>query len=71
MELADNGRLVYYTEDGLVHSGRIMEIEETDDGFDFQIDTYGNCEGQYVISSHQIGRTVFFEEEAARSSISL
>ena len=60
---------VYYIEEGHVYSGEVINIQEHESDFTFQIASYGACEGQYTIASSQIGRTVFYDEKEALAHI--
>lgn len=65
------GTEVYYIEEGSIYSGKVIDAAPsgTGDDFTFSIDSYGACEGQYVIASSQIGKTVFFAEEEAEKQL--
>lgn len=65
----EEGQVVYYIADGMVHSGKITDIEYAGIGMTFSIDSYGSCEGNHRIASSQIGKTVFEKEEDANSAI--
>lgn len=65
----EEGQVVYYIEDGTVHSGRVTDIEYANIGMTFSIDSYGSCEGQHRIASSQIGKMVFRNEEDANNAI--
>ena len=56
--MIQEGDMIYYEEQGQIHSGRIMNLtEET-----FQIENYGCCcEGNCVIHRGMIGYTFFTE----------
>lgn len=58
--MIEEGTVVYYLDEDLVHSGRVTDVTPVSGGFTFSIDSYGACEGPYVIASGQIGKTVFF-----------
>ncbi|MDO5519120.1 MAG: hypothetical protein Q4G58_01370 [bacterium] len=54
-----NGVLVYYEEDGRIHSGRIKNLTEKT----FEVENLGCCcEGDATISRDMIGYTFFLEE---------
>ncbi len=61
----EEGNIVFYVDNGNVYSGKVTEVTYTKPGFTFGIDSYGDCSGQYRISSDQIGRTVFLNKEDA------
>lgn len=61
----EEGNVVFYVDNGNVYSGKVTEVEPAKPGFTFGIDSYGDCSGQYRISSDQIGRTVFLSKEDA------
>ena len=61
----EEGNVVFYVDNGNVYSGKVTEIANTKPGFTFGIDSYGDCSGQYRISSDQIGRTVVLNKEDA------
>lgn len=63
--MLENGSQVYYIEGSEIYSGFVIDMVKTDGGFTFSIDSYGGCEGNYVISSGQIGLTVFMTLEEA------
>lgn len=63
------GTEVYYLDEDSVHSGRVVDVTPDNGGFTFSIDSYGACEGPYVIASGQIGKTVFFSEEEAKDRL--
>lgn len=60
---------VYYIAGHQINTGNAINIEKKLDGFTFQIDSYGSCEGQFVISNDQIGRTVFLTQEEAEKAV--
>ena len=59
------GQLVYYLVGSRVDQGHVIDIEQKANGtgFTFRIDSFGGCEGQYVIDSSEIGLSVFLTEE--------
>lgn len=63
------GNVVFYIDNGNVYSGKIVDMEyarsNAGSDFTFSIDSYGDCSGQFRISSDQIGRTVFLSKEDA------
>lgn len=61
----EEGNVVFYIDNGNVYSGRVMDMEYAKSDFTFSIDSYGDCSGQFRISSDQIGRTVFTNKEDA------
>lgn len=61
----EEGNVVFYIDNGNVYSGRVMDMEYAKSDFTFSIDSYGDCSGQFRISSDQIGRTVFLNKEEA------
>lgn len=65
----EEGSMVFYMDNGNIYSGRAVDIEYSNTGFMFSIDSYGDCSGQYRIASSQIGRTVFLSEEEAVEAI--
>lgn len=64
----EEGMIVFYVEDGNVYAGKVIDMEKTENGYRFSVDSYGSCEGCYRIDSSQIGRTVFFSEEDAETA---
>lgn len=60
------GQCVYYIVNGLVQSGNVINIEVRSNGTTFSIDSYGGCEGQYVIDLSELHHRVFFSEEEAQ-----
>lgn len=60
------GQCVYYLVNGLVQSGNVINIEVRSNGTIFSIDSYGGCEGQYVIDVSEIHQCVFLSEEEAK-----
>lgn len=60
------GQIIYYIEEGHIYSGKAIHLQNREDGFTFQIEGYGACEGPWLISSEQVGRTVFLSEEEAQ-----
>ena len=54
-----------------VHSGRVIDVITENGGFTFSIDSYGACEGPYVIASGQIGKTVFFSKKEAEDRLGI
>ena len=54
-----DGDIVYFVEEGYVHSGKAMNVTENT----FQLDCYGGCEGFYTISRYELGRNYFLREE--------
>lgn len=65
----EEGSIVFYLDNGHIYSGRAVDIEYSNPGFTFSIDSYGDCSGQYRIASSQIGRTVFLSEEDAEEAV--
>lgn len=63
------GTIVFYIDNGHIYSGRIMDVECSRADFTFSIDSYGDCSGQFRISSGQIGRTVFLDKEDAVKAV--
>lgn len=63
------GQTVYYIDENMVHSGKAIDIKKDGDEDVFSIDSYGGCEGQYVIAADQIGLTVFENEQDAKDHI--
>lgn len=61
------GQKVYYLINGSVESGHVIDLEERSQGYIFSIDSYGGCEGQYIIDESQLGIFVFLSEEEAKS----
>ncbi|EFC95201.1 hypothetical protein CLOSTHATH_06615 [Hungatella hathewayi DSM 13479] len=70
-DMIEEGTVVYYLDEDLVHSGRVTDVTPVSGGFTFSIDSYGACEGPYVIASGQIGKTVFFTEKEAKDRLGL
>ena len=66
MIMLKEGQLVYYLV-GSRDQGHVIDIEQKANGtgFTFRIDSFGGCEGQYVIDSSEIGLSVFLTEEEA------
>lgn len=70
MTMLKEGMTVYYVEGSDVFSGQVTDVEELPGGgYEFSINSYGACEGQYRISSGQVGKTVFMTEEQAKGDI--
>lgn len=67
----DEGRVVYYIEEGRIYSGQVINIENADPGFIFSIDSYGDCSGQHRIASSQIGINVFLSKEEAERAVKI
>lgn len=65
----EEGTILFYIDEDEVYCGKAMEVEAAGTGFLFSIDSYGDCAGQYRISSSQIGKTVFFNEEDAIEAV--
>lgn len=63
------GIIVFYIDNGNIYSGKVTDIEYSKSDFTFSIDSYGDCSGQFRISSDQIGRTVFVNKEDAVKAI--
>lgn len=61
-----NGQVVYFIEGGHIYSGNVVNMQEKQDGYTFQIESYGACEGPWVISSDQIGKTIFLTDKEAQ-----
>lgn len=61
----EEGNVVFYIDNGNVYSGKVTDMEYAKSDFTFSIDSYGDCSGQFRISSDQIGRTVFLNKEDA------
>lgn len=61
----EEGNVVFYIDNGNIYSGKVMDMEYAKADFTFSIDSYGDCSGQFRISSDQIGRTVFLNKEDA------
>lgn len=61
------GQIVYYLIGSRVEKGHVMDVEKkvNGNGYTFSIDSFGGCEGQYVIDSSEIGLSVFLSEEEA------
>lgn len=60
---------VYYIEDNQIHSGNVIDIEISQGGYQFSIDSYGGCEGHYRISSDQFEYFVFLNKEEALQAL--
>lgn len=60
------GQKVYYLIGGSVESGHVIDLEKKPQGYIFSIDSYGGCEGQYIIDESQIEISVFLSEEEAK-----
>lgn len=60
------GQLVYYLVNGYVSSGYVIDVEVKGCGTTFGIDSYGGCEGQYVIDLSELHHRVFFSKEEAQ-----
>lgn len=70
MEMLKEGMTVFYIESSEVFSGQVIDLEAVvGGGYEFSIDSYGGCEGQYRIASGQLGKTVFASEKEAREHI--
>ncbi len=59
------GQIVYYIVGSRIENGHVIDINEKGNGYTFSIDSFGGCEGQYVIDNSEIGLTVFLSEEEA------
>ena len=51
--MIEEGTVVYYLDEDAVHSGRVIDVTPENGGFTFSIDSYGACEGPYVIASRR------------------
>lgn len=71
IHMIEEGTVVYYLDEDAVHSGRVIDVTPENDGFTFSIDSYGACEGPYVIASGQIGKTIFFSEKEAEDRLGI
>lgn len=71
IHMIEEGTVVYYLDEDAVHSGRVIDVTPENGGFTFSIDSYGACEGPYVIASGQIGKTVFFSEKEAEDRLGI
>lgn len=60
------GQRVYYLVNGFLMSGNVINVEIKANGTAFSIDSYGGCEGQYVIDVSEIHQCVFLSEEEAK-----
>lgn len=69
--MIEEGTVVYYLDEDAVHSGRVIDVITENGGFTFSIDSYGACEGPYVIASGQIGKTVFFSKKEAEDRLGI
>lgn len=63
------GQLVYYLVNGYVSSGYVIDVEVKGCGTTFSIDSYGGCEGQYVIAISELHHRVFLSEEEALNHV--
>lgn len=66
MKRIQEGTEVFYIIGKSVQSGKVIEIETSDTGFQFAIDSYGACEGNFKIDSSMIGISVFLHQEDAQ-----
>ena len=69
VEEMEEGKVVYYIDEGRIYSGQVTDVEKSGEEFVFSIDSYGDCSGQHRISSAQIGITVFLSKEEAESAV--
>lgn len=60
------GQLVYYLVNGFVLSGKVINVEVKANSTTFSIDSYGGCEGQYVIDASELHHCVFLSMEEAK-----
>lgn len=67
--MIQEGAKVYYIADEQMYSGIVIDKENTTCGFRFSIDSYGGCEGNFKITSDQIGISVFTKKEDALKAI--
>lgn len=67
--MINEGELVYYLVNGYVLSGYVVNVEEKRHGTTFSIDSYGGCEGQYVIDVNELHHRVFLSEEEAQEHL--
>lgn len=61
----EEGTEVYYIVGNTVLSGNVTDVELTNTGFKFAIDSYGACEGNFKIDASMIGISVFLHKEDA------
>lgn len=59
------GQLVYYIVGSRIENGHVIDINQKGNEYTFSIDSFGGCEGQYVIDHSEIGLRVFLSEEEA------
>ncbi|MEG0277126.1 MAG: hypothetical protein RR630_08855 [Coprobacillus sp.] len=60
-----DGDIVYFLVNGYIMNGTVVHIKEKGKDYTFQIDGYGGCGGQHIISSIQIHHTIFLSEQEA------
>lgn len=60
------GQRVYYLVNGFIMSGNVINVEIKANGTTFSIDSYGGCEGQYVIDVNELHQSVFLSMEEAQ-----
>ena len=63
-----NGQRVYYLINGVIFSGRIIDLECSGNKQTFSIDSYGGCEGQFVIDIDQLHQRVFLSIQEAEAA---
>ena len=66
--MIENGQRVYYLINGVLFSGRIMDLECVGNKQTFSIDSYGGCEGQFVIDIDQLHQRVFLSIQEAEAA---
>lgn len=65
-QILAEGTEIFYIVGTHVFSGKAVDIEITNTGFTFAIDSYGACEGNFKIDSSMIGICVFLNHETAQ-----
>lgn len=63
--MLQEGTIVYFLMNGYVLSGKVFDIEGSDDNYKFSIEGYAGCAGPHIIFSSQIHLTVFLSQEEA------
>ena len=69
--MIEEGTVVYYLDEDAVHSGRVIDVTPENGGFTFSIDSYGACEGPYVIASGHNVKSVFLSDNEAEDRLGL
>lgn len=67
--MLENGVRVYYLVGGVLCFGNVIDVEVKGKKQTFSIDSYGGCEGQYVIDMDQLHQSVFLSLEEAQAAM--